>query len=95
MARGIDMTKQEFEQIFQKPLVLNRVGLFLLRQFVLSCTGRAVMALAMLAAFALSGCSSIPSVQACRVAKYERVGDTWNAELRDCRVMQAPLPVGL
>jgi hypothetical protein len=89
------MTKHEFKQIFDKQPVLNRVGLFLLRQFVLSCAGRFVMALAMLAAFALSGCSSIPSVQACKIFKYERDGQEWSLEAKECRVMQAPIPVGL
>ena len=37
----------------------------------------------------LSGCAQLPSVGACRVAKYERVGDIWRAELSECRVIQS------
>lgn len=89
------MNKSEFEAIFTGPQRWQQVGLYFLSRFAITWAGRALFSVVVIIAFALSGCAQLPSVQSCRIAKYERQGDVWSAELRDCRVMQAPLPVGL
>jgi len=101
------MNRDEFEQLFRKPasriagetqgrLIMGPWYVWVWRGICKLASYPAAWIVALLTALAmLGGCSTLPSVQSCRVAKYERQGDVWSAELRDCRVMQAPLPVGL
>jgi hypothetical protein len=51
--------------------------------------------IAVVMVLALSGCAGLPSVGACRVAEYKRVGDMWSARLEDCRVIQSGGAAGL
>jgi hypothetical protein len=45
--------------------------------------------IAVVLVISLAGCAGLPSVGACRVAEYKRVGDLWSASLEDCRVIQS------
>jgi hypothetical protein len=51
--------------------------------------------IAVLLAVSLAGCAGLPSVGACRITEYKRVGDLWSARLDDCRVIQSGGASGL
>lgn len=89
------MNRSEFEALFTGPQRWQQVGLYFLSRFAITWAGKALFSVVVIIAFALSGCAQLPSVQACKIFKYERDGQEWSLEAKECRVMQAPLPVGL
>ena len=51
--------------------------------------------IAVVLCLSLAGCAVLPSVGACRIAEYKRVGDLWSAHLDDCRVIQSGGAAGI